>query len=187
MKIQNNYNSPIFNGYKNVLASDFSSPASNFYVVSMQLDNKGNKDLDRWKEIKKSLNIENPEGDIIHFNYIKDKNSGYEAYVVDNIDLPLITQLREGLVSAEDERKYIKLFDFMGSLTRRIFNDSLFERNRQIAEVALHSRNVFLRLFKNEEMAVDAMDVLCQSEIKQQVVAGKINRRIQNSMKKLFA
>lgn len=186
MKIHNNHNITNFKGFTNVIGADFSSKFSEFYNIALQLNNDGTNDLDKFKSIKKELKMSSPDDDLIYINYIKNKDSDFDAFVVNDVNVPTADLILDGACSKEEEAKFIKLYTLVASLTKRISNQNLLDWNRQVDRVARHSYKILQRFFKNEEMTVDAMTIMCGREVPPQKIAGKINRGIHNNMKKVF-
>ena len=51
MKISNNYNTPNFKGFKNLISFNQEAQGNRLSMFAVQLDNEGTNDLDKYKKL----------------------------------------------------------------------------------------------------------------------------------------
>ena len=150
MKIQaSNQNSLNFNGYKNIVSRELSQYVPNertFAYMTMQLDNAGVRDLQKWQEIQRDVfNVENPT-DMITFTFLS--VPGFKDFFWVGDKLLRIKQRNADDLFTDGNKKIFRVYTFIAKLTERIMNDNdwlRIDKNRYV--VAANAANALERIF----------------------------------------
>lgn len=184
MKVQNINQNTNFKGYKNIICYGFQTSDSKLNYMGMQLDNEGTPDLDNWRALKKRLAPQtNLPDDIVHFNVSAIPH--IEPVVsLNGIVLADSELLNEDGLSQRDKKTNFQAYNLIASLTKRIANDSLFDWNKEITKVGTELYKEFRKIFDNQDnKAVYLLTQGTRKLVKEQVIAGKINKDIHKIMK----
>ncbi len=107
-----------FTGYKNVLCANDMMGDSNSVVMSMQLDNNGVKDLDKWIAIQKQMFPDDEPKDTLMITNIQ--VSDYSLMAVNQKLLAL--DKNHHFISPEEESPMLKFYSLLKSINSRILN-----------------------------------------------------------------
>ena len=183
-----------FNGFRNVITYDASSPLADVNLLVAQLNNEGKDDLSvfrRLGEMDPMLGIKKDD-DILVSLYIKSRN--YEKLFLNDGFLPFCDDLYsmkerfKPQYFAKKEAATMKGFTFICDLTNRIRNTGLISNDEGFAfvhviEKALQHLEFY---FKNKDAAFSLLEAGILTNKKPGKVAEKINAAIAKSMNRYF-
>ncbi len=150
MKV-NNCTTPMFRGYKNIIADDIKGSDFRITHITMQLDDSVEKDLSKWKTIRKHFSQKQiPEfEDIISLISIQDC-SQKKYLLLNDRSLPFGDELaheRAKSIGTKKEKAYlekekvaIKAYTLLASLTRRLMQGAesdgdFYNRSRVLSKI----------------------------------------------------
>ena len=111
-------NNVSFTGYRNVLCVNDKFGDSNSVVMSMQLDNNGVKDLDKWVAIQKQMFPDDEPQDTLTITNIQLKDVSLMAV---NHKL-LALDKNHHLITQDEESSMLKFYSLLKSINSRILN-----------------------------------------------------------------
>lgn len=183
-----------FNGFRNVITYDASSPLLETYLLVAQLNNEGKDDLSAFRKLGEldSISGIKTDDDILVSLYMKAKN--FEKFSLNGAFLPCCDDLHklkecvEPKGFARGEAATMKGFSFICDLTNRIRNAGLISNDESFAfihviEKALQHLELF---FKNKGVAYSLLEAALLTNKKPDKVAEKINTAIAKSMSRYF-
>lgn len=183
-----------FNGFRNVITHDVSSPPSDIHLLVAQLNNEGKDDLSAFRilgDMDPMLGIKKDDDILVSF-YIKSGN--YEKLFLNDGFLPLCDDLYSMKARfkpqyfAKKEAATMKGLTFICDLTNRIRNTGLISNDEgfdfvYVIEKALQHFECF---FKNKDAAFSFLEAGILTNKKPGKVAEKINAAIAKSMNRYF-
>ncbi len=196
MKVYN-YSNQNFKGYKNFLANDASiGNGYRFSFITMQLDNNGYDDLNRWQQLQNYYPSLKKTNDIVTLVYSKTPKRP-PLFVLENTILATGDELalsRAACLGTSVEEEYLKTEKFtlkaytlLADITKRIMNDSLLDRDAGIMNVIRNLQTTFTCLMGNDQKA--AFEIINLSALKNmepQKVAKVLNDKIAHTMTIFF-
>lgn len=182
MQINSVANNTNFKGYRNVMARKIRGEAGDLSVISMQLDNKGVKDLKIWQNIQKKCNITSDVSNVLTFGLISSPNKKPSIFAGEGN--PLSPELfKQG---SPQENLILKIFTLIASLTKRLENDvDPFMTNKvyNVAEKAIDNLEFLSPNRKIREIFVYDKDFLADHQNE----STKINNAIDEKMMDYFS
>lgn len=197
MKI-NSFN-PSFNGYTNIFADDIKYDGNRSTVLSMQLDNNGEKDLANFKKIKNLVGFSTKEinNDVLSIFYTKINNQRHMLFlnnkrVLWGEELLDISDISRDSCQfdkyKELEKIHLKVYTFLAYITRKISND--FEGknlNNDLYRTLLYTERNLTKIFNGQEPAVEIIRHGLYTEPQEiPAVAKSLNHKIAATMSKFF-
>lgn len=191
-KLDRNIN---FTGYKNLISHGVSRGDNKLLYMAMTLyDDEQNKDLTTFHEIKQKLVPDVKEEDVIALTFAK-YGENNEAIFLDTSYVPSDNDLKnfEKKMSKEVfdyyEKTNMKIYTFLGNLTRRIMNDEKFKMNSRGFESVLRkfTKVVFILGRGDNQLAHDFIESTLFSQVKPQSVAKVFHKNIKKRMIRYFA
>ena len=188
-KINNNIN---FNGYKNIISDDLQASAGRLIYFSAQLNNEGEKDLDNYRRLIDSNTIfyRSSDNDVINCLYIssgdKDRISMNMRPLAWGEELQALSKELVPDVYKKEESAFLKAYTLIASLTRRMMNNNLCMKDRQIVDVFKQTVDTFVKIGSENKTAFDFVENSMLENKPFDKLAFFINRRIQQSMNVLF-
>lgn len=199
----NTYNKN-FKGYTNVYGSNmYITDGSRFNFISMQLNNDKKEDLKEYINIRRMMNVPKEEADIPlltfsnFFDSLNEKKPKKEClylndkYIYSGEELAQ-RQTNDGktipsYLYKQEEKIHLRLYTFLADLTKRIMQDSYFERNELINALRLHNFMSFARFVPNIELPLKLEHVAFENNVvPYQKVAEGLNEKIASTMKDFF-
>jgi len=191
-----NYSNIRFSGYSNIIATSMQgSNDTSIDFIAMKLDDNGEKDLTKFRQIKKIMDLPAEEIEKDVFTYI---NCIHNQIGEVGIFSKIMLNCGEGLLIAKEElspKDYkdleqftLKAYTFVANLTKRIFKDESVHNTTpsDIEYVKDEAYNNVGRLFMKK---TEACDFIKESSIEKQDVneiAKIINKKISKSLKCIF-
>ena len=194
MKIFNNLTNTNFKGYKNVISTDLKDDRLRFMFFSLQLNDEGNKDLTKFREIKKmisGLTKSQIEDDVLTLTYKLIPIEG-EILTLDNTKMSLADDLFHlektlpALKYKSEEDFNIKAYTFLANLTRRMMKNGLYEKDRDITKVISSTINKYKIMMNSEKNAFEIINYALLKNKPCDKIAYSFNRGIYKNMEKFF-
>lgn len=183
-----------FNGFRNIITYDASSPISNAYLLVAQLDDKGKEDLSTFRKLRglESDFLTNKNDDVLVAMYMRVKK--FEKFFLNGKILPccdMLNMMKDSLSNQEflkREAAAMRAFTFLCNLTQRISDTALIsnDNNMRFAYVIENALKHLEPCFKNKEAAYSLLEAGILADSNHQKIAEKINTAITNSMKRYF-
>ena len=107
-----------FTGYKNVLCATEKLNGSNSVMMSMQLDNNGVKDLDKWVAIQKEMFPNTTPKDTLLVTHLQINDFCFMA-VNDRV---LAIDKNNHFIKRQEESSMLKFYSLLKSINSRILN-----------------------------------------------------------------
>lgn len=192
MMINNNFINPSFKGYKNIIANDIKDDNFRIAFITGQLnDLDGFKDLSEYKAIKQLHKFDTNNLDDGIFSCIYSKYNSLESLFFNKTPMLWGDELRDlkSEIPPEaykiEERAFLKTYQLLASITRRMMCNGLCERNYNIGNVCKHALDDFSEIIPKQH----AFSLL-ESGLLQHVPLEKIglffNRGIAHTMRDFF-
>ncbi len=189
-RINSNIN---FNGYKNVISNPLKFDDGVAEILSLQLDNQGEKDLDAYKSLLDSCPKYRPHSnldDVVTFVYIN--KQGEERFGINSRGLLTGPELR--LLSLtlphdeylKQETPALKAYTLFASITRRLKADLSIVKDSDLKRVFQHAFELFTEIGLSQERARETVSTALLKNKPYGKVAGVINEKIQHTMTILF-
>lgn len=180
MKIQNIYTNQNFKGYENVISYNTTdSHSNNFSYMAMKLNDEGEKDLTKWHEIQKALFPTKTPNDYFIFHSLAFGRDTEFSITDKTLDI-YNTQ------SPQEEKVFLKTFDLMASLTKRIIYSNWTPENGKLYLTLVELQKSLSKIFDYKEV----VDMLCScgamKDIKHHKTAEIINSNISKKMAQYF-
>ena len=191
-----NYSNIRFNGYSNIIASSLKgSEDTSIDFIAMKLDDNGEKDLTRFRQIKKIMDLPADEIEKDVFTYV---NCIHNRIGEVGIFSKMILNCGEGLLIAKKElspKEYndleqftLKAYTFVSNLTKRIIEDrnphNIIDANCQSVYQEALSR--IDQLFMNRDEAINFIKECSTKKQNIDFTSETINTKISKSLKCIF-
>lgn len=198
MKI-NSYN-PNFTGYTNIFAGDIKGQApQRTLTLSVLLDNRGTRDLARYKELKDFAGMTDSKynNEVLTVFYSRINKDNHFLFMNDKRllwgeELKNISECLENSFQQQNykelEKIHIKIYTFLADITRRIFegNSGKFLDNNLYRTLIYTERNL-TNVLSNHETTIDIIrHGLYTEEADVPKIAKSLNHKIAVTMTKFF-
>ena len=196
MKIQA-INNNAFSGYKNVIANQLEDENLRLSLLSLQLDNENMPDLDNLKSCRESFlsSSAKKDCDIMSVLMLTDLKNNKESMLVDGEiifsgDELKILKNKHGERFKKEyesiEKGVLKINTLLASITRRIMQNSLTDRDANITNVVMQVTDFLNLIFKDKMLTFSILNGAFQKEDITRKSAESINKQISKSMEKFF-
>ena len=188
MKISNINHQQAFKGYKNIISHSMKVNEGNqIDFMAMQLDNEGEKDLDKWHDLQKRLYKGTSEpDDIIFFQSMK--FMGKDLVMLNDFLINMHDEFKgqNNNFTKESETNYIRLNSLIASLTRRICHTENHPEDKNLYKTLVNVINRLTLIVGNKNIAEQIGTQAARKTVKHRVVAQSINDAIGKNMAKYF-
>ena len=189
--INNNIN---FRGYKNFIGCDYSVQNDSVHFISMnlQLDNKGTPDLDNFKQIQELMGHgeKSLEKDVVQCVYTKIGNDECLFFndepLYEGDELKKLSKKLPKQDFAKIEKAHLKAYSLFASITRRIMQNDLINRDKYISSTISQCLDSFKKFLKEPKEAFELLNSCMLKPPKPGLVARKINYGVDKAMRNYF-
>lgn len=183
-KINNNLS---FKGYNNIISYSTSPNVDDhFAYMAMQLNNEGEKDLEKWQDFQRKFAPNQEPSDYLYMHSVS--LGGKNHFIIDDISIDMYNYNTNECVkyAPELEKTLLKIQKFLASLTRRIYVDEFPPEDRFIYKNLAQTLEK-LSIYVNGKDAAETLATAgATKQVKHRVTAKLINRSIDKNMKKFF-
>ena len=191
-----NYSNIRFSGYSNIIANSIKgSNNASIDFIAMKLDDNGEKDLTRFREIKKMMDLspETIEKDVLTYTNCIHNHIGEVGIFSKNM-----LNCGEGLLIAQQELKpqeykelerfTLKAYTFVANLTKRIMHDTMLGNidTSHMGDVYQEALTRVSTLFADRGDAIDFISSCSTDRRKIKLTSETINKKIKKSLSVLF-
>ena len=180
MRLHNIENNTNFKGFENVISYNTTDMhRNNFSYMAMKLNDIGEKDLTKWHSVQKNLFPEQTPSDYFIFHSINTPQD--TQFSIDGMILDI-----ENTTSREKETSFLKTFDLIASITKRIIYSNYPPENNKLYLTLEELHKALSKVFENK----DVVGYLCfcgaTKDIKHYKTAELINSNISKKMAQYF-
>lgn len=188
------FNKQNFKGYKNIIANDVNFANMSIGMISAQLNDEGEKDLSKLKEIRTLQELPNEEiiNDTFSCIYARNGKKGYIFFDDKNMYNSAQLLHLENSMPEKDfkfvEKLHMKAYSMLAGLTSRMMNDKEeLKQDEKWGDVFQKAYYNLAQVFGDEEHSLRfVIDAEERHEISYQEIAAKINKRILKTMENFF-
>ena len=194
----NNISEQSFKGFKNPIVNHLSNDIGSVSIMSLQLTNEGERDLDKIKELRNlklmSDSIDK-NSDVMNVVLIHNNFNTNDKLIFDSNNILLCDDLnrlrkdsgeRFALEYLAIEKSVLKQCTFLANITKRMMGVSALTNDLEMAKVISYTQQLFEKIFKTKDDAFAFLLDSLKKNQEHQVVAAKINEIIANNMAKFF-
>ena len=193
MKISNNYNTPNFKGFKNLISFNQEAQGNRLSMFAVQLDNEGTNDLDKYKKLAEYPRCFTKADIDDTIMCVYSENPAHRAMFLNNDILLNGHELEEVATKLDDddfkqiETGYLKAYTLIADLTKRIIsNNKPLIRDMSFQKVALQTQRMLTQLCGGDtSSAFQILQDACYN-IRPPKTASIINAGINKALKNYF-
>ena len=192
MKINNNAQN--FCGYKNIITNVVEDEIGRTYSLSAQLNNVGERDLDKFLSIKDRMDKTGMalKDDVVNLTLVKNFKGENQLLIEDTPwlsgeDLDILSKEIPGDIYQKIETNILKGYDFVSSLLKRISEDLNIQKDDFISKTIDSYKQNILKLSDTQEIADEVVALALTEPEPPQKVAKKMNQFITDTMEYLFS
>lgn len=190
---------PNFTGYSNILANNILINGYQNTLFSMQIDNKGTRDLDDFMALKKFLKLppKEIEEDTLTIFYSRfDKNDRHLFF--NNKCLFWGEELKQILNKVKNDKElkeyknlekfHLKVYTFLASLTNKIISNPPDKKiDQNFYRTLVYTERYLTSILSNHDASIEIIrQALYSGNIDVTLVSKNINQKIARTMRNLF-